>query len=181
MVESLALIFLVGLLAASICRRVRLPRIIGMLATGVLLGPCALNLLSGSILSVSGDLRQMALVVILVKAGLSLDVAELREVGRPALLLSFLPACFEIGGVVLLARPLLHMTPGEAAVLGAVLAAVSPAVVVPRMVALMEAGYGTKKRIPQMLLAGASLDDVFVIVLFSTFLRVAQGLSLIHI
>lgn len=175
MVESLALIFLVGLLAASICRRIRLPRIIGMLATGVLLGPCALNLLSGSILSVSGDLRQMALVVILVKAGLSLDIAELREVGRPALLLSFLPACFEIGGVVLLARPLLHMTAAEAAVLGAVLAAVSPAVVVPRMVALMEEGYGTQRRIPQMLLAGASLDDVFVIVLFSTFLRVEQG------
>ena len=109
MVESLALIFLVGLLAASICQRVRLPRIIGMLATGVLLGPCALNLLSGSILSVSGDLRKIALVVILVKAGLSLDIAELREVGRPALLLAFLPACFEIGGVVLLARPLLHM------------------------------------------------------------------------
>lgn len=175
MLESLALVFLVGLLAASICRRARLPRIVGMLAAGLLLGPCALNLLSGKLLSVSGDLRQMALVVILLKAGLSLDAGELREVGRPALLLAFLPACFEIAGVVLLARPLLHVTAAEAALLGSVLAAVSPAVVVPRMVALMEAGYGTQKRIPQMLLAGASLDDVFVIVLFSTFLRVAQG------
>lgn len=126
MLESLALVFLVGLLAASICRRARLPRIVGMLAAGLLLGPCALNLLSGKLLSVSGDLRQMALVVILLKAGLSLDAGELREVGRPALLLAFLPACFEIAGVVLLARPLLHVTTAEAALLGAVLAAVSP-------------------------------------------------------
>ena len=175
MLTSLALIFLVGLAMAAICQKVKLPRIIGMLLTGILLGPYVLNLLDGSILSVSADLRKMALVIILIKAGLSLNVQDLKAVGRPALLLSFLPASFEILAYVLLAPLVLNIRWEEAAVMGAVLAAVSPAVVVPRMVKLMEEGWGTGKHIPQMILAGASLDDVFVIVLFSTFTGIAQG------
>lgn len=175
MLLSLALIFLLGLALAALCRRVRLPRILGMLFTGVVLGPCLLNLLDDSVLTLSPDLRQMALIIILIKAGLSLDVKDLARVGRPAVLLSFVPALFEISACVLLAPVLLGVSATEAALLGAVLAAVSPAVVVPKMVALMEQGYGVKKGIPQMILAGASLDDVFVIVLFSTFVRMAQG------
>ena len=175
MLTSLALIFLVGLAMAAICQKVKLPRIIGMLLTGILLGPYVLNLLDESILFVSADLRKMALVIILIKAGLSLNVQDLKAVGRPALLLSFLPASFEILAYVLLAPLVLDIRWEEAAVMGAVLAAVSPAVVVPRMVKLMEEGWGTGKHIPQMILAGASLDDVFVIVLFSTFTGIAQG------
>ncbi|MZL69122.1 cation:proton antiporter [Bittarella massiliensis (ex Durand et al. 2017)] len=175
MLTSLAFIFLAGLALAAICQRLHLPRIIGMLVTGILLGPYALALLDGSILAVSADLRQMALIVILIKAGLSLDLKDLQAVGRPALLLSFLPALFEIGAVTLFAPRLLGVTRLEAALLGAVLGAVSPAVVVPKMVQLMEEGLGTDKRIPQLILAGASLDDVFVIVLFTTFVGMAQG------
>lgn len=175
MLTSLALIFLAGLAAASICQRIHLPRIIGMLATGILLGPYVLNALDSSILGISSELRQMALVIILIKAGLSLDIGDLKEVGRPALLMSFLPAIFEILAFVLLAPKLLGVTLLEAAIMGAVLGAVSPAVVVPKMVQLMETGYGTNKGIPQLILAGASLDDVFVIVLFSTFVGMAQG------
>ena len=175
MIASLALIFLVGLAAAALCQRLRLPRIIGMLFTGTVLGPYALNLLDASILSVSSDLRQMALVIILLKAGLSLNLSDLRRVGRPAILMSCIPASFEILAFVLFAPGLLHLSRAEAAVMGAVLGAVSPAVVIPRMVQLMDDGYGTQKRIPQLILAGASCDDVFVIVLFSTFLGMAQG------
>ncbi len=175
MIASLALIFLVGLAAAALCQRLRLPRIIGMLFTGIVLGPYALNLLDASILSVSSDLRQMALVIILLKAGLSLNLSDLRRVGRPAILMSCIPASFEILAFVLFAPGLLHLSLAEAAVMGAVLGAVSPAVVIPRMVQLMDDGYGTQKRIPQLILAGASCDDVFVIVLFSTFLGMAQG------
>lgn len=175
MLTSLALIFLAGLAAASICQRLRLPRIIGMLATGILLGPYVLDALDSSILGISSQLRQMALVIILIKAGLSLDIGELKEVGRPAVLMSFLPAIFEILAFVLLAPKLLGVTLLEAAIMGAVLGAVSPAVVVPKMIQLMETGYGTDKGIPQLILAGASLDDVFVIVLFSTFVGMAQG------
>ena len=175
MIASLALIFLMGLAAAALCQRLRLPRIIGMLFTGIVLGPYALNLLDASILSVSSDLRQMALVIILLKAGLSLNLSDLRRVGRPAILMSCIPASFEILAFVLFAPGLLHLSRAEAAVMGAVLGAVSPAVVIPRMVQLMDDGYGTQKRIPQLILAGASCDDVFVIVLFSTFLGMAQG------
>ena len=175
MIASLALIFLVGLAAAALCQRLRLPRIIGMLFTGIVLGPYALNLLDASILSVSSDLRQMALVIILLKAGLSLNLSDLRRVGRPAILMSCIPASFEILAFVLFAPGLLHLSRAEAAVMSAVLGAVSPAVVIPRMVQLMDDGYGTQKRIPQLILAGASCDDVFVIVLFSTFLGMAQG------
>ena len=175
MLTSLALIFLVGLALAALCQKLKLPRIIGMLATGILLGPCVLNVLDGSILSISADLRKLALVIILLKAGLSLDLGDLKKVGRPAILMSCLPATCEIIGYVLLAPYFLGVTRVEAAVMGAVLAAVSPAVVVPRMVQLIESGCGTKKSIPQMVLAGASCDDIFVIVLFTTFLHTAQG------
>lgn len=175
MLTSLSFIFLFGLSLAAICQKLRLPRIIGMLLTGILLGPFVLNLMDPSILGISGDLRQMALVIILIKAGLSLDLQDLKRVGRPALLLSFLPASAEILSFLLFAPGILGISRLEAAVLGAVLGAVSPAVVVPRMVQLMEERYGTKKGIPQMILAGASLDDVFVIVLFSTFLGMLQG------
>lgn len=175
MLTSLAYIFLVGLTMARICQLLRLPRIIGMLITGIVLGPYVLNVLDPSILSISAELRRLALIIILLKAGLSLDVKDLIKVGRPAVLLSFVPASFEILGYVLLAPMLLGITHVEAAVMGAVLAAVSPAVVVPRMVYYMENGYGTEKGIPQMLMAGASCDDIFVIVLFTTFLGIAQG------
>ena len=177
MLTSLALVFLVGLALAALCQKLKLPRIIGMLATGILLGPCVLNVLDGSILSISADLRKLALVIILLKAGLSLDLGDLKKVGRPAILMSCLPATCEIIGYVLLAPCFLGITRAEAAVMGAVLAAVSPAVVVPRMVQLMESGRGTDKSIPQMILAGASCDDIFVIVLFTTFLHTALALG----
>ena len=177
MLTSLALVFLVGLAMASICQRIRFPRIIGMLITGVVLGPFVLDFLDPSILNISSDLRQMALIIILIKAGLSLNLADLKKVGRPAILMAFLPAVFEIVACVLFAPVLLHVSRTEAAVLGAVLGAVSPAVVVPKMVFLIENRYGTDKSIPQMILAGASLDDVFVIVLFSTFVGIEQGNS----
>ena len=175
MLTSLALIFLLGLAMAALCQRLRLPRIIGMLLTGVLLGPYALGWLDPSILAVSADLRKMALVIILLKAGLTLDLSDLRRVGRPAMLMAFLPASFEILAVLLFAPRIFGISRAEAAVMGAVLGAVSPAVVIPRMVQLMETGYGTDKRIPQLIMAGASCDDVFVIVLFSTFTGMAQG------
>ena len=175
MLTSLSFIFLVGLAMAAICQRIRLPRIIGMLLTGIVLGPYVLDLLDPSILSISSELRQMALIIILVKAGLSLNLADLKKVGRPAVMLSCVPDSFELLGYVLFAPMILGVNRIEAAVMGAVLAAVSPAVVVPRMVKLMESGYGTKKSIPQMILAGASCDDIFVIVLFSTFSGMAQG------
>ena len=175
MLTSLALMLLVGLAAASVCRALRLPPMVGMLAAGILLGPHALNLLDGSILGISADLRQMALVIILIKAGLSLRPMDLKQVGRPALLMSFLPASFEIAAFVLLAPVAFGVSRLEAAIMGSVLGAVSPAVVVPRMVRLMEEGRGAGKGVPQLVLAGASLDDVFVIVLFGTFLGMAQG------
>lgn len=175
MLTSLAIIFLVGLSAAAICRKIRLPRIIGMLLTGIVVGPYVLDFLDPQILGISSELRQIALIIILIKAGLSLNLSDLRKVGRPALLMSFLPALFEIAAFVLFAPLLLHVSVRDAAIMGAVLGAVSPAVVVPRMVQLMEDGYGTDKQIPQLILAGASLDDVFVIVLFSAFVGMAQG------
>ena len=175
MLTSLALIFLIGLAMAGICQSLRLPRIIGMLITGILLGPYVLNLLDPSILGISSDLRQMALIIILLKAGLSLNLADLKKVGRPAIMMSCIPASFEILAFFLFAPSILGITRLEAAVMGAVLGAVSPAVVIPRMVQLMEDQYGTKKSIPQLIMAGASCDDIFVIVLFSTFASMAQG------
>lgn len=175
MLTSLALVFLAGLAAAAVCSAIKLPRIIGMLLVGIVLGPHILNVLDDSILSISSELRQMALIIILLKAGLSLNLSDLRQVGRPAVLLSCLPATCELAGYILLAPYLLGVNRIEAAAMGAVLAAVSPAVVVPRMVFLMENRWGTDKSIPQMLLAGASCDDIYVIVLFTTFTGIAQG------
>ena len=175
MLTSLSLIFLVGLAMGAICQKLKLPRIIGMLVTGIFLGPYVLDFLDPSILSISADLRKMALIIILIKAGLSLDLGDLKKVGRPAILMSFIPASCEIFAYTLFAPMLLGVTRTEAALMGAVLSAVSPAVVVPRMVHLMEKKYGTEKAIPQMILAGSSCDDIFVIVLFTTFLGMAQG------
>lgn len=175
MLTSLALIFIVGLAMATICKKVKLPRIIGMLVTGVILGPYVLDFLDPSILSISSELRKIALIIILLKAGLSLNLADLKKVGRPAVLMSFVPASFEILGYVLFAPLVLGINHTEAAVMGAVLGAVSPAIVVPRMVELNEKKYGTSKSIPQLILAGASCDDVFVIVLFTAFTGMAQG------
>ena len=175
MLTSLAFIFLIGLSMAAICQRLKLPRIIGMLITGIVLGPYVLDLLDPSILSISADLRQMALIIILLKAGLSLNLSDLKKVGRPAIMMSFVPASCEILAFFLFAPYILGITRIEAAVMGAVLGAVSPAVVVPRMVQLMEKRYGTTKSIPQLIMAGASCDDIFVIVLFTTFVSMAQG------
>ena len=175
MLSSLSLIFLVGLALAAICQHLHLPRIIGMLFTGILLGPYVLNCLDGSVLGISSELRQIALIIILIKAGLSLNLRDLKKVGRPAVMMSCIPASCEILAFFLLAPRILRISRIDAAVMGAVMGAVSPAVVVPRMVRLMEEKYGTEKSIPQMILAGASCDDIFVIVLFSTFLGMAQG------
>ena len=175
MLTSLSLIFLVGLAMGAICQKLKLPRIIGMLVTGIVLGPYVLDFLDPSILSISADLRKMALIIILIKAGLSLDLNDLKKVGRPAVMMSFVPASCEILAYTVFAPLLLDVTRTEGALMGAVLSAVSPAVVVPRMVQLMEKKYGTEKAIPQMILAGASCDDIFVIVLFTTFLGIAQG------
>ena len=175
MLTSLSFVFLLGLAMAALCQKFKIPRIIGMLVTGNLLGSCVLNWLSESILGISSELRQMALIIILLKAGLSLNLADLKKVGRPALMMSCVPASFEILAFVIFAPAILHISRVEAAVMGAVLGAVSPAVVIPRMVQLMETKYGTDQRIPQMIMAGASCDDIFVIVLFSTFTNMAQG------
>lgn len=175
MLTSLALIFLCGLLFGTLFSKLKLPPLLGMLLTGIVLGPYALSLLDPSILSISADLRQLALIIILTRAGLNLDIESLKKVGRPAILMCFVPACFEIGGMLVLAPPLLHISLLEAAIMGTVVAAVSPAVIVPKMLHLMETGYGTKQSIPQLIMAGASVDDVFVIVLFTSFTGLAQG------
>ncbi|MDE6666653.1 MAG: cation:proton antiporter, partial [Ruminococcus sp.] len=175
MLISLALIFLAGLLAADIFNALKLPKIIGMLLTGIITGPFVLDLIDPSVLGISSELRRTALIIILIKAGLSLNLSDLKKVGRPAVMMSFVPACLEIIGYVIFAPLLLGLTRTESAVMGAVLSAVSPAVVVPRMVNLIEEKTGTKKGIPQMILAGASCDDVFVIVLFSTFVTMEHG------
>lgn len=173
MLTSLALIFIAGIFAGEAARRLKLPPLFGMLVAGILLGPACLNLLSDTMLSLSAELRQLALVIILLRAGLSLDLNDLKKVGRPAVLMCFLPACFEIAAMLILAPMFFGITIIEGAILGSVLAAVSPAVIVPKMLKLMETGYGTEKSIPQMILAGASVDDVFVIVLFSIFTSLA--------
>lgn len=175
MLTSLSLVFLLGMLLSQAFQKIRLPGLLGMLLTGMILGPYALNMLDGSILGISADLRQIALIIILTRAGLSLDIQDLKKVGRPAVLMCFVPACFEIMGMILLAPRLLGISVLDAAIMGAVVGAVSPAVIVPKMLNLMEKGYGVKKSIPQLILAGASVDDVFVIVLFTAFTGLAQG------
>ena len=175
MLKSIALIMLIGMAAGWICRKVKLPGLIGMLFTGIILGPYVLNMLDSSILLVSADIRKIALVIILTRAGLTLNLEDLKKVGRPAFLMCFVPATFEMIGMIILAPRLLSVSLIEAAVIGAVVAAVSPAVVVPKMIKLMEDGYGTKQGIPQLILAGASVDDVYVIVMFTAFTSLAQG------
>lgn len=175
MLLSIALILLVGMSMGWICRKIKLPGLLGMLITGIVLGPYVLNMLDIKLLGISADLRKIALIIILTRAGLGLDLTSLKKIGRPAVLMCFVPATFELAGMLLLAPRLMGMNLLEAAVMGAVLAAVSPAVVVPRMVKLMEEGYGVKEGIPQLILAGASVDDVYVIVLFSTFSGMMQG------
>ena len=175
MLLSIALILLVGMCMSWICQKIKLPGLLGMLATGVVLGPYVLNLLDGSILGISSELRKIALIIILTRAGLGLDLSGLKKIGRSAVMMCFVPASFELLGMLLLAPKLMGISLLEAAIMGAVLAAVSPAVVVPRMVKMMEEGYGVKEGIPQLILAGASVDDVYVIVLFSTFVGMMQG------
>ena len=175
MLTGLAMIFLTGMLLGAAFTRFRLPGLLGMLIAGILLGPYALGLIDDSLLGISSDLRQFALVIILTRAGLSLDIDALKKVGRPAVLMCFVPACFEITAMVLFAPKILGISLLEAAIMGSVVAAVSPAVIVPRMIRLMETGYGTDKSIPQLIMAGASVDDVFVIVLFTSFTSLANG------
>ena len=175
MLLSLAVIFLCGMGMGAIFRRLNLPQLLGMLLTGILLGPYALNLLDGSILSISADLRQIALIIILTRAGLNLDVADLKKVGRAAVLMCFVPASFEILGMLALAPRILGISLLDAAIMGTVVGAVSPAVIVPKMLKLMDERYGTRESIPQLIMAGASVDDVFVIVLFTSFTGLAQG------
>ena len=175
MLTSLGFIFLIGLGLGAIFNKLQLPSLIGMMFTGILLGPYGLDVLDQSLLGISADLRQFALVIILTRAGLSLDLKDLKKVGRPAVLMCFLPACFEIMGVILIAPVVLGISRVEAAIMGAVLAAVSPAVIVPRMLRCIEEGYGSRASIPQLILAGASVDDIFVVVLFTAFTGLATG------
>lgn len=179
MLLSLALLFLSGMVLGKIFETLRLPKLLGMLTTGILLGPYVLNLLDPTILNISTELRQIALVIILTRAGLNLNIKDLKKVGRPAILMCFVPACFEIIGMLILAPMILGITILDAAIMGTVIAAVSPAVIVPKMLKLMESEYGTSKSIPQMIMAGASVDDVFVIVLFTAFTGLAQGGTII--
>lgn len=177
MLLSIAYILLLGMFTGWICKKLKLPSLLGMILTGMILGPYVLNLIDDSILNISSDLRRMALIIILMRAGLSLDLNDLKKVGRPAILMCFVPACFEMIGMVILAPQLLGISVIDAAIMGAVVGAVSPAVIVPKMLKLMEEGYGTQKSIPQLILAGTSVDDVFVIVMFSAFTGLAQGNS----
>ena len=174
MLTSIAVILLLGLLIGWIFSKLKLPSLLGMVIVGIVLSPHALNLIDESILGISGELRQIALVIILTRAGLSLDVSDLKKVGRPAVLMCFVPACVEILGTVILAPMLLGVTMLEASIIGSVIAAVSPAVIVPRMIKLIDEGYGKAKSIPQLILAGASVDDVFVIVVFTAFTALAS-------
>ena len=175
MLLSISLILILWMFMGWICQKIKLPSLLGMLITGIVLGPYVLNLLDDSILGISAELRKIALIIILTRAGLGLDLSGLKKIGRPAVLMCFVPASFELIGMILLAPKLMGLTVLEAAIMGAVLAAVSPAVVVPRMVKLMDEGYGVNEGIPQLILAGASVDDVYVIVLFSTFVGMMQG------
>ncbi|MFA9463662.1 MAG: cation:proton antiporter [Velocimicrobium sp.] len=183
MLTSLALIFLLGLLLGSIFNRLKLPSLLGMILTGMILSPYAFNLLDPSIITISADLRELALVIILTRAGLSLNLKDLKKVGRPAVLMCFVPACFEIIGVVLVAPSLFGLSLVESLIMGSVIAAVSPAVIVPRMIHIIEEGYGIEHGVPQLILAGSSVDDVFVIVLFTAFTSLEKGgkMSPIHI
>lgn len=175
MLLSISLILLVGMLAGWICTKLKLPSLLGMIVTGILLGPYMMNCIDSSILNISSELRKIALVIILIRAGLTLNIDDLKKVGRSAIMMCFVPAVFEILGMVILAPRLLGISLLEAAIMGTVIAAVSPAVIVPKMIKLIDEGYGVEKGIPQLILAGASGDDVFVVVLFTAFTGLAQG------
>ena len=175
MLQSIALMLLLGMALGWLCKKIHLPGLVGMIATGMILGPYGLGWLDSSILDISSQLRRIALIIILMRAGLSLNLEDLKKAGRPAILMCFVPACFEVAGMIILAPMLLGVSRLDAAIIGAVVGAVSPAVIVPRMIKLTEEGWGTQKSIPQLILAGASVDDVFVIVLFSAFTGVALG------
>ncbi len=178
MLLSIACILLSGMILGWLCKKIRFPSLFGMIIAGIIIGPSCLGLIDNSILSISADIRRAALIIILLRAGLKLELSDLKKAGRPAVLMCFLPACFEVAGMALLAPLLLGMSLIDSLILGAVIAAVSPAVVVPRMIKLIDEGYGTDRSIPQMILAGASVDDVFVIVLFTTFTGLAKGESI---
>lgn len=175
MLTSIALILLLGLGAGWLFSKLKLPSLLGMMLVGILIGPHCFNMVDDTILMISGEIRQIALVIILTRAGLSLNVADLKKVGRPAVLMCFVPACIEMIGTVIFAPVLLGVSLLDAAVIGSVIAAVSPAVVVPRMIRLIEEGYGVRQSIPQLILAGASVDDVFVIVVFTAFTTLASA------
>lgn len=175
MLISIALILLSGLILGGLCKKIHFPALFGMIISGILLGPYVSNLIDSSILDISSDIRRIALIIILIRAGLKLSIDDLKKVGRPALLMCFVPACFEITGMALLAPKILGISLLDALILGAVIAAVSPAVIVPKMIKLIDEKYGTNKGIPQMILSGASVDDVFVIVMFTTFTSLAKG------
>lgn len=177
MLLSLALVFLMAMSLNAILTKLKIPGLLGMIFTGIVLGPYALNIIAPEILNISADLREIALIVILLRAGLSLDIQDLKRVGRPAILMCFIPATFEIAAIVTLAPIFLNISILEAAILGTVVAAVSPAVVVPRMIRLIDEGYGKKHSIPQLVMAGASVDDIFVIVLFASFMGMYKGAS----
>ncbi|RDY32317.1 cation:proton antiporter [Lachnotalea glycerini] len=175
MLTSIAIIFLFGLVLGSFFNKLKLPSLLGMIITGIVISPYAFNMLDSSILLISADLRKAALVIILTRAGLTLDIEDLKKVGRPAILMCFVPACFEIGAVVLIGTQVFEMSVLDTAIMGSVIAAVSPAVVVPRMIRLIDEGYGKEHSIPQLILAGASVDDVFVIVIFTALISLASG------
>lgn len=175
MLISITLILFSGMFLGFLCKKIKFPSLFGMIIAGIIIGPHMLNLLDSSVLNISAELRKIALIIILIRAGLKLDINDLRKVGRPAILMCFVPATFEVVGMILLAPRILGVSTLEAAILGAVIGAVSPAVIVPRMIRLIDEKRGTDKGVPQMILAGASVDDVFVIVLFTTFTSLATG------
>lgn len=177
MLISIAYIVIAGMALGWLCRKIKFPALFGMIAAGILLGPHVFNLIASPVLNISAEIRKIALIIILIRAGLKLSINDLKKVGRPAILMCFLPACFEIVGMVLTAPALLGISVLDAAIMGAVVGAVSPAVIVPKMISLIDNNYGTNKGIPQMILAGASVDDVFVIVMFTTFTGMAKGES----
>lgn len=174
MLTSIAIILLLGYVSGWLFSKMKLPSLIGMILLGICIGPYALNVLDSSLLEISSSIRQVALVIILTRAGLSLNLEDLKRVGRPAILMCFVPACFEMLGIVLLGPLLFNISLVEALVIGTVVAAVSPAVIVPRMISLIDQGYGKEHSIPQLILAAASVDDIFVIVVFT----VATSLAL---
>ena len=177
MLFSLALMVLCGLVLSGIMQKLKLPGLVGMLLTGIVLGPYVLNQIAPELLNISADLREIALIVILTRAGLALDINDLKKVGRPAILMCFIPATFEIAATTIFAPMLFPISHLEAAIMGTVLGAISPAVVVPKMLKLMESGYGKSKSIPQLIMAGASVDDIYVIVLFTSFMGMYNGSS----